>query len=123
MPQDEQYSQPLMAAVTMIAASIGPAYAPRMRNISVGKPEPFLANSSGSTAIHAPAHARTKKAINGCRVIRLLSGEEVAGCDVVVMIDMICILLCRNILRQDGRDKAGVCLQNTPGYNTHFALQ
>ena len=37
----------------------------------------------------------TKKAINGCRVIRRLSGEEVADCDGVVMVDMIDFPSCQ----------------------------
>jgi hypothetical protein len=91
----------------MKAASVGPINAPIVVNsgrpgirsftvhpgrVSGRRPKPFLASKSGRSVIQAPANARTKKAINGCLMIRRLRGEEVAGGDGVVMVDMLCFL-------------------------------
>jgi hypothetical protein len=78
-------------------ARVGPAKPASRKHTTSGKvsgtrPKPCVSSSNGSRASHAPANARTKKAINGCRVINRLSGEDLADCDVVVMVDMLCVL-------------------------------
>src|SRR5260370_13468703 len=100
----------------MTAARVGPVNAPSVNRsrpgstcigkVSGRRPRPLRASKIGSAVSQVPTNAMTKKLSNGCWPIKRLSGEEVAGCDVVTVV-MRWFLSCQG-------DKQALALTNVP---------